>query len=197
MAVLLHGGFWRSAYGRDLMAPLAADLVDAGWATWNLEYRRVGDGGGWPATFDDVAAGIGALRKHIDAGPVVTVGHSAGGHLALWAGDRVDGAVSLAGVVDLVEAWRLGLSRGAVAELLGGGPDDVADRFASASPARPGVPHLLVHGRDDAVVPVAFAEVWDDPQADVVVLDGVDHMAVIDPASAAWAEVRAWLTRWI
>jgi acetyl esterase/lipase len=176
------------------MDPLAADLVAHGWAAANLEYRRVGEGGGWPATFDDVRNGIDALR---DTGPIVTVGHSAGGHLALWASGHVDidGAVSLAGVVDLQAAARLRLSNGAVQELLGGEPDEVPERYSNAAP-EPRVPHLVVHGTADDTVPVAFAEAWDVPLGDVRILDGADHMSVIDPATPAWAAVRDWLTRW-
>ena len=61
VAVLIHGGFWRSRYGRDLEEPLVRDLVERGWTVWNIEYRRLGDGGGWPATFEDVAAAMDAI----------------------------------------------------------------------------------------------------------------------------------------
>ena len=129
VAVVIHGGFWRDRYDRHLMDGLCADLAARGWAAWNLEYRRVGaDGGGWPTTFDDVRAGIDALdeiarteidRTEIDGVPldrVVTIGHSAGGHLALWAAHAipgVTGVVSLAGVTDLRRAYDLGLSSNA------------------------------------------------------------------------------------
>jgi acetyl esterase/lipase len=111
VAVVLHGGFWKSQYGRRLMQPLCADLAGRGWAAWNLEYRRLGvSGGGWPATFEDVAAGIDHLaelagrrdrhaaggrdgsatgeRAPLDLSRVVAIGHSAGGHLAAWAATR-------------------------------------------------------------------------------------------------------------
>jgi acetyl esterase/lipase len=156
VAVVIHGGFWRDAYDRSLMDGLCRDLASAGWAAWNLEYRRLGGGGGWPQTFDDVAAGIDHLGSLVeDPRVVVTIGHSAGGHLAFWAAVRreprvrVTHAVAQAGVVDLVEAARLGLSRSAAEELLGGSPAAVPERYELASPAARlplRVPQLLVHG---------------------------------------------------
>jgi acetyl esterase/lipase len=154
--VVIHGGFWRDAYDRSLMDALCEDLASAGWAAWNLEYRRLRSGGGWPETFEDVAAGIAHVQELVDDLSVVaTIGHSAGGHLALWAAARpeprvrVTHAVAQAGVVDLVEAARLKLSRGAAEELLGGSPAEVPDRYELVSPAARlplGVPQLLVHG---------------------------------------------------
>jgi len=222
VVVLVHGGYWRERYRLDVMNALAADLRSAGLAVWNLEYRRVGGRGGWPATFADVADGLDALVDH--AGParlamdrVAIVGHSAGGHLALWlaargglpagapgAGPRLVPAlaVALAGVADLHEGARLGLSGGAVAALLGGGPEEVGERYALASPtARTplGVPQLLVHGDRDDSVPLDLsrrhhaAAVAAGDECELVELPGVDHFALIDPASAAWGLVRAHL----
>ena len=116
--MVLHGGFWKAQYGRKLMHPLCRDLVARGWAAWNLEYRRLGrlSGGGWPTTFDDLGAGIDHLRvlqAPLDLDRVVTIGHSAGGHLAALAATRdgpsvqVTGVVSQAGVLDLERAWEL------------------------------------------------------------------------------------------
>jgi acetyl esterase/lipase len=204
---VVHGGFWRDRYDRHLMDGLCADLAGRGWAAWNLEYRRVGaDGGGWPHTFDDIRAGIDAL---CDAGlalsRVVTIGHSAGGHLALWAGrecDAVTAVVSLAGVTDLADAHRRGLSNDATGSLLGGTPYDVPDRYAAASPMARlplGVPALLVHGDADENVPVdlsvsyaAAARAAGD-EIELVVRPGIDHFEVIDPASRSWAVVMDWL----
>ena len=217
VVVLLHGGFWRQAYGRDLMGPLADDLVDRGVLAWNVEYRRVRGAGGWPATFEDVAAAIDHLalltaELPIDLQRVVVVGHSAGGHLALWlagrAGRPVDApggppgvhpamVVGQAPVASLVAADRLGLSDGAVRELLGGGPLDVPRRWRVADPLRwvgHGVPVVLVHGPDDEVVPVSLADDYAvaalaaGDEVEVVRTDG-DHMAVIDPRHAAWEAI--------
>jgi acetyl esterase/lipase len=206
VAVLMHGGFWRRRYDRRLMDDLCHDLATRGWATWNLEYRRLGGEGGWPATFEDVGAGIDALAAvdGLDLLRVVALGHSAGGHLALWAAARRDGAVRLthavsqAGVADLAAASRLGLSGGAADELVGGR----RELFAKASPAELlplGVPQLLVHGEADDVVPVAIARDYaaaaraagDD--VDLVTLPGVGHFEHLDPASEAWQAVIAWL----
>ncbi|MGN9785256.1 alpha/beta hydrolase [Nonomuraea sp. ZG12] len=124
VVVLVHGGYWRSVWAADLMDALGADLVERGFAVWNLEYRRP-DLHGWEVATADVAAGLDALASAgapLDLGRVAVVGHSAGGQLALRAaadGARVSLAVSLAGVLDLVEGDRRWLSSGAVAVALG------------------------------------------------------------------------------
>ena len=146
MVVVIHGGFWKSAYDYTLGQPLARSLAAEGWTAWNIEYRRVGNGGGTPQTFDDVAAAIDALAEveDLDTSTVVTLGHSAGGHLAVWAAGREDPgvavthAISQAGVLDLVMSERMGLGGGAAASLLGHapGPDDAAVGPPAADPAR-------------------------------------------------------------
>ena len=194
VVAVLHGGFWRAPYAADLMDPLCVDLASRGYEAWNVEYRRVGAGGGWPMTFDDVRAAVA------DAGePFVTLGHSAGGHLALWLAAEHGAAlaVSQAGVVDLVEAWRLGLSRRAPEELLGGAPDEVPARYASASPAARlplGVPQLLVHGRRDDTVPAEMSRAYADQArraGDDVELVETDeaHFECLDAASKSWAVI--------
>ncbi len=196
LVVVFHGGFWRAVYGSDLMDALCRDLVRHGYEAWNVEYRRVGAGGGWPATFDDVATVLERAAERRLA--VVTLGHSAGGQLALWGAARgTTLAVSQAGVVDLDEAWRLGLSSHAVGELLGGGPDDVPDRYAHASPAARlpvGRRQLLVHGRADDVVHVSMSRSYRDravAAGDEVELVETDegHFECLDPASASWAAI--------
>jgi acetyl esterase/lipase len=217
VVVLIHGGFWRHLYTKRLMHGLARSVVNHGWAAYNIEYRRVGalGSGGWPATFDDVSAALGALAgiEGIDARRVVTCGHSAGGHLALWlGGDRRTGpdrnaptvrpraAVSLAGVVDLVAAARMGLGGGAVDALMGGAPADQPARYALGSPAALlplGLPQVLIHGRRDSIVPPSLSEDYvaqasaagDDARC--VIIEGADHMDMISadgPAFDALAE---------
>jgi acetyl esterase/lipase len=214
VAAVIHGGFWRVTYDRHLMDDLCNDLAAAGWAAWNLEYRRLGGGGGWPTTFDDVAAAISSLcvpgtaagrsgARHPErAERLVTIGHSAGGHLALWAAAQdlgVTHAVAQAGVADLTEAVRLGLSRGVAAELLGDDPD--GERLRRASPAELlplGVPQLLVHGAGDDIVPAAMSEAYaarardlGDPVECAILPCG--HFEHLEPRSQAWRTVRDWL----
>ncbi|MHA6795765.1 alpha/beta hydrolase family protein [Pseudonocardia bannensis] len=222
VVVIVHGGFWRQVHGLELGRPLAAELAGAGLATWNIEYRRVGGGGGWTATFDDVAAaadllagqGQQAAGGRLDLDRVVALGHSAGGHLGAWLAARpglptgapgadprvrLRGVVSQAGVLDLVDAAERGVGAGAVEDLLGGVPSEVADRYAVGSPAARvpmGVPVVCVHGTADRNVPlrqserfVAAARKAGD-RADLVELPGVDHFAVIKPGTDAWTACR-------
>jgi acetyl esterase/lipase len=191
VAVLVHGGFWRARYGLDLEHALAADLVARGWTVWNVEYRRLGDGGGWPATYDDVRAAISALP--VEASRVVAIGHSAGGHLAVRAAAdvRLDAVVSQAGALDLYELWRRGTSDHVVRKFLGGSPDDVPDAFAAATPHPPGVPLLLVHGALDEDVPVEISR--DFGAGEVVIVEDEGHMEHLDPRSRCWQAVIEWL----
>jgi acetyl esterase/lipase len=219
VVVLIHGGYWRERYRRDLMGPLAPAAVARGLAVYNLEYRRVGGAGGWPETLLDAAAGIDHLERlagELDRDRVVVVGHSAGGHLALWlagrqrlalpdpgAGPRVQPAavVAQAPVADLRAADRAGLSAGAVRELLRGGPRAVPHRWEVADPVRGvghGVPVLLVHGDEDTDVPVAQSEAYAAAASDAgdpVTFWQVagDHFVVIDPHTPLWADTLTWI----
>ena len=187
VVVLIHGGFWRERYRRDLMTPLAEDLVARGLGAWNVEYRRLDCGGGWPASAEDVAAAIDHLRA-LGHEPVGAAGHSAGGHLALLQADRVPRIAGQAAVSDLEEASRLGLG--------GGVADDFAPgALAEASPARRTplpVPVLLVLGTADDTVPASMSEGF--AGAEVSLRAGEGHFEHIDPRSGAWEEVVAWLT---
>ena len=217
VAVVIHGGYWRSAYGAELGEPLARDLAGHGMAAWNLEYRRAGNGGGWPYTFQDILAGIDKLRglaeRHaLDLRRVVALGHSAGGHLAVWAagrdrpgsmedkhdGVRLTGVVSQSGVLNLAEAERLNLSNGAVANFLGGPSSEFPDRYRYADPmaALPlDVPVYAVHGDADHDVPPAMSTSYVDASrsgplpAQLVIVPG-DHFALIDPDSEAYVRCR-------
>ncbi len=219
VVVTIHGGFWSSAYDRSLEDDVVADLVAGGYAAWNLDYRSVGNGGGWPRTFEDVASGLDALlpacAEHaLPVDRVALVGHSAGGHLALWGGARhrlpasAPGAgpalrpvalVSQAGVNDLVTAHQQDLGEGAVKALMGDGPDD---RYRMASPVEllpTGVPTLLVTGDLDDRVPPSqsrdYAEraLASGDDADLVVVEGEGHFEHLDPDSTVWTRTRRWL----
>jgi len=220
VAVMLHGGFWRNVWTRDLMDGISVDLSRRGWATWNVEYRRLGKNGGWPATLEDVADAIDALAPlaadfRLDVDAVTTVGHSAGGHLALWAAARsslpldapgavpqvrVRTAVGLAPMADLAAGYRAGLGGGAVAEFLGASPEAAPERYATSSPAELlpcGVRQLIVHGDIDDRIPVSSSREYAGKAADAgdaVVyheLEDADHFVLIDPNSAAWNKVAA------
>jgi acetyl esterase/lipase len=220
VVVLIHGGFWRQLYTKRLMHRMVKAVVAHGWVAYNIEYRRVGTfgGGGWPETFDDVSDAIEALAgvEGVDRRRVATVGHSAGGHLALWAGSsrstgqpqarpvavRVCDAVSLAGVVDLVAAARSGVGGGAVTALMGGGPDDVPDRYALGSPASLlplHTPQFLLHGSADTTVPASLSAGYVElarslgDQAEYVPLPGAGHLEMINPRGRALPELVARL----
>ena len=195
VVVVIHGGFWKPAYDLGLGRPLAADLVSRGWAAWNLEYRRVRDGGGIPETCDDVAAGLDLLGDlDLDLSKVVTLGHSAGGHLATWAASRggVTAVISQAGVLDLRSAHADGLGGGAVEALLGHAPSDADDRYDPIRQVPLDVPVWCVHAPDDDTVPISQSRDYvaaaqsAGGRATLVEVPG-DHYTVIDPTSEAWA----------
>ncbi|MEU7803078.1 alpha/beta fold hydrolase [Micromonospora arborensis] len=211
LVVVLHGGFWRFEYDRRHTGPLAAALAASGYPVAQLEYRRTGQpGGGWPGTLTDVLTGVAelpvlaaeALPDRVTLAPPILIGHSAGGHLALYvaatAPATVGGVLALAPVADLAEAYRRDLDSGAVAALLGGGPAEVPDRYAAADP-RSLVPTrtrtVVLHGSEDQQVP---AEMSRDFVAEataagsdisLVELPGCEHFGLIDPESAAWPQV--------
>jgi len=219
--VMIHGGYWRAAYDAAHVGHLCADLSGRGWATVALEYRRIGEqGGAWPGTLTDVSAALDALpglaRKHgLDLDRGVWMGHSAGGHLALWAVTRssAPGAlrrpswrprrvVGLAPVSDLTEADKLQLSRHVTVELMGGTAKEQPGRYADGSPAEHlplRVPVVVIHGTKDDVVPLAMnrsyveraRKVGDDVR--LVMPEDVDHFDVIDPKSTVWPQVVAAL----
>ncbi|MBA2276346.1 MAG: alpha/beta hydrolase [Chloroflexia bacterium] len=219
-AIVIHGGFWRARFDLTHVGHLCAALTAAGLATWNVEYRRVGDpGGGWPGTFQDVAGAAAylvdiAADHEIDPGRVIVAGHSAGGHLAFWLAGlgRVSAkspirvapppraVVALAGVLDLDAAWELNLSERAVGGLLGGGPAEVPARYAAASPRALlplGVRQLIVHGTADENVPYAIAEAYHaaavaaGDDATLLPLPDAGHFELIDPASREWPAILA------
>jgi acetyl esterase/lipase len=203
--VVIHGGFWRAAYDLSLGRPLARSLVEHGWAAWNIEYRRVGDGGGDPQTLDDVAAAVDALAEQdLPLDRVLALGHSAGGHLATWAASRgrferwrarveLTGVVSQAGVLDLWSAYAENLGTGAVQAFLGHppGPDDVPVDALHQAPLD--VPVHCVHATGDETVPISQslsyvrAATRARVRASLTAVEG-DHFTVIDPQTEAWRQ---------
>ena len=223
--VLIHGGCWRADLpGLELMDYMAADLRDRGYAVWNLEYRRIGHpGGGYPGTFRDIAAGVDHLRTiaaphSLDLRRVALAGHSAGGHLALWAAARdrlpaesplrtarplpIRGVVSLAGIADL-DAYR---QTGPDAC---GGPSTIDGLVGVQEPRRPErlcghlAPRPAAAGRSsggdlrgtgcDRSAPLRpglrrCGRPTGD-RAGSIVLEGAGHFELIDPTSASWPRV--------
>ncbi|MEH1164969.1 alpha/beta hydrolase [Micromonospora sp. CPCC 205539] len=211
LVIVVHGGFWRAEYDRRHTGPLAAALAASGYPVAQLEYRRTGQpGGGWPGTMTDVVTGVAelpglaaeALPGQVSGAAPILVGHSAGGHLALYvaatAPATVGGVLALAPVADLGEAYRRDLDSGAVAALLGGGPAQFPDRYAATDP-RGLVPTrvrtVVMHGSLDQQVPVtmsrdfvAFARAAGS-DISLVELPECEHFGLINPEATAWPRV--------
>ena len=226
VAVLVHGGCFKAAYAtaRDL-APMADALKADGIATWNVEYRRVGEsGGGWPGTYLDVGRAIDHLRAlagehRLDLGRVVLAGHSAGGHLAMWAAGRsrlprgsalyakdplpVRGALDLGGPLDLsanIPGYEALCRDRVITSLLGGTPATVRERYEQASPIRLlplGVPQVLLAGAHEDFVPLPLMETYAKAaraagdSVRIIVVPDVGHFDIASPTSASWPAVRS------
>ena len=222
VVVMIHGGCWLDSYGLDLMHRLSRDLRDHGVAVWNIEYRRLGEsGGGYPGTFTDVGMAVDTLRGlatryPIDVSRIAAVGHSAGGHLALWAAARprvpsasalrsptplpISYVVTLAGIDDLAAYHDRGPACGGASTI-----DELIDArrrgpaaYADTSPRALlplGVPQLIVSGEEDGIVPAPFGHDYTalaaaaGDRAEPLDLPG-DHFALIDPSATGWPTVR-------
>jgi len=220
VAVIVHGGCWLSDYDQRYMGALAEVFTDLGWATWTIGYRRVGEpGGGWPNTFLDAAAAIDFLpdlaeRHPLDADRVITVGHSAGGQLALWLAARpklaesselfspdphpVDGVLALAAAADLEYLSEQQTCGDAATRLMGGTPIERPRRYADGSTMQLvplGVPQILVNGELDETWSVPadryFAATSDagDP-VEKLTMPGAGHFELVIPDSPSWSIVR-------
>jgi len=203
---LLHGGYWRGAFTRTLMDPMTDDLTARGWSVANIEYRRVDAGGGWPLPLTDTVAACRLLLDRIRegrlAGPLVLLGHSVGGQLALLAArelatPEIAGILALAPVTDVLETWRQGLGDDAATGLLAG-IDDPEPVAIAASPVHRlpiGTRATLVHGLDDARVPHAHSVRFTAAaraEGDAIRLispERLEHRAAIDPAGEHWPSV--------
>jgi acetyl esterase/lipase len=216
--VFIHGGYYRARYSLDYADHACIALTDAGFATYNVEYRRVGS---YPTTFQDLAAALDflpriAMEYNLATDRLITMGHSAGGHLALWLAGRqriaedsalyvaaplkIRGAVSLAGVNDLVKGHELGLSDNIIDTFLGGSPEKFTDRYAAVSPMQMlplGVPQWVIHGTADDAVPYLLNESYAARATELgdtvklVTLPNAGHFEVVDPRSSEWAQVVA------
>lgn len=202
-AMFIHGGFWRARYDLCHTGFFCAGLTKMGFATWNIEYRRVGNpGGGWPGSFEDVTAAYQFVQQlagkyPIDPKRLIVLGHSAGGQLALALAahhNSMSAVVSLAGVIDLRRAWELHLSNDAVSEFLGGPPERVPEHYREASPAELELrcKQLLIHGTEDDIIPVAMSRSYvrqkRQKRENVTLLEipKAGHFELVDPESRAW-----------
>jgi len=203
----IHGGYWRAKYDLAHAGHLCEALRTAGVATFNTEYRRVGNaGGGWPGTFADIRSAYGFVhqkhsRFHLDLDRLVVMGHSAGGQLALCLAAHEPSlrrVISLAGVVDLKKAFALHLSQDAVAEFLGGKPDAVPEHYREADPMELGIPQArqyLLHGSEDDTVPPEFSREYvrqkkkTGESVQLLEIPHAGHFDLIDPASEAFKQV--------
>ncbi|PJK20694.1 alpha/beta hydrolase family protein [Mycolicibacterium goodii] len=222
LVVLIHGGAWQSKLGADVFDGLARELADRGMAVYNIEYRRVGSGGGWPTTFRDVANALDYVvevdKKHpqLTVDDELVVGHSAGAQLAVWAGTRhklrddevgsrpafrPTRVVSLAGPLDMVYAADHGDHH--IVRVLGGRPTEVPDRYASVDPIQnidPGVPVLALHGTRDTVVSPENSKRYvaavkqQGGRAAVKMLAGDNHTSIVSSRSPNHAEVLRAIT---
>lgn len=220
VVALIHGGCWMAEYDLTHLSHFCRALAGEGFAVWSLEYRRIGNGGGWPGTFEDVAAGVDYLRQiadqhTLDLSRVVAAGHSAGGHLALWAAGRhrlppesrvytadplpLSGVVSLAGIPDLERAVAQNICDGAAQMLLGGSPGDLSHRYAQASPGALlplGLPQILINGAHDSIVPVDYVKQYaematrQDDEVRLEILPDAGHFEIVVPTTLAWMTVK-------
>jgi acetyl esterase/lipase len=192
LVILIHGGFWRPTYDRKHTGPMAVAMAEAGWTVAAIEYRRIPQHPN--LTIDDVGAALQGLPSKIGKhdGRVIVMGHSAGGHLTLWAASkrpnpRLTGALALGPAADLQLAHELDLGDGATLLFLGEDPKSRADIDPKRMPS-PALPVTIVHGEEDDVVPVSVSDsyVATHPKTRFVKLRDVGHFGVIDPLSRAW-----------
>ncbi len=197
--LLLHGGFWEQQYDRTHCRPLAAALAEHGVTVIIPEFRRVGGAGGWPQTFDDVRDGCHRLFEALSSvEPLLLMGHSAGGQLALWLAASapppgLKGVLALAPISNLGEAARLGLGGGAVPRLMGGSVDQVPDRYATVDPARlvePASPTTILHGSRDSIVPASMSRDYAADRPNVTLVEeACGHFELIDPTTTTFDQV--------
>lgn len=183
LVVLAHGGLWRQEFERDTTERLAIDLVSRGYSTWNLEYRRTGQGGGWPHSGHDVVTALDSIPQ-LGWDRAVLIGHSAGAHLMSWAAPRsttrVDLHVAMAPVLDLAAAAEAGdVGAAECRRMLSEGAPSMA------SPR--GVPTVIVHGNADQIVPVERSVAYANRYELTHHRTDCDHFSLLDPTRPEWA----------
>ena len=221
VVVLIHGGCWLAQYDIGHLRAMADALTASGVATWAIEFRRIGNaGGGWPGTFLDVAQGLDLLRSvagdhELDLDRVIVVGHSAGGHLALWAAGRhrlsaesalylpdplpVKGVIGLAPAADLELTYRNQTCSGTSQQLIGGTPEEYPERYREGSAATLlplGVEQLIINGAHDEgwlIVSRAYQEQARalGEEVRLVVPADAGHFELVMPQSSSFPIVRA------
>lgn len=205
LAVLIHGGYWRAKVDATVMLPMAEVLLQQGWAVVNIEYRR-GPASQWPVPSRDVSKAVGLAQKlrasSKIAGPMILIGHSVGGQLALLNAQEVDGVVALSPVTDVERTYEEGLGDRAAQEYFQVSPRERPELYRSASPLRQPSPNaavLIVHGANDDRVPVehsrAYAKVLAQNGAMVQFTEypRLGHMQIIAPDSLHWPETFSWM----
>ena len=221
--ILLHGGCWRSEIDLSGLGPLCVSLSQLGYAVWNLEYRRLDNGGGWPMTFEDVALGADFLSQiadkySLDLSRVISMGHSAGGHLALWLAARkklssesilynpnplsINSVISLAGIPDLEQAADQKICRGHIEQLMKGMPSEVIEYYQQVSinhfePLDIRITHLI--GEYDQVVPVDYLKEYSRKQLNslnkLTIIPNIGHFEMVMPAAISWGFIKETLIR--
>ena len=219
LVILVHGGCWSNEYGLDHIRALASKLKGSGYAVWSTEYRRVGDaGGGWPGTFEDIADSLNYTDKlsNINQYAKFVMGHSAGGHLALWVAaaghlplesplgkrmkTQIQGAIGLAPIADLA-AYSLGDNSCEVVteKLMGGSAIDLAERYALGSPAAllPSIDSILIHGEADTIVNISQSQRYaaSSSRASIISLKGLGHFDMINPEGPVFDRIIEALAR--
>ncbi|MBM7369515.1 alpha/beta fold hydrolase [Gordonia hydrophobica] len=223
LVVLIHGGGWESKLGADVFVSLSKRLAERGLAVYNLEYRRVGSGGGWPTTFKDVAAALDFVPHVQSALPeislhnAIVVGHSAGGQLAMWSGTRHNlepdeigaspvfrptYAISLAGTLDMRQAVLNGNPR--ARRVMGGLPSEVPSHYTSVSPIEnidPDMPIIAMTGTADTVVPPSMSSNYVKAvkkaggRGALVTFPGVDHTRIVAPDAETFPQIIETISR--
>ena len=218
--ILLHGGCWQAQHSLAQLGQLSKALVSLGFAVWNLEFRRLGNGGGFPTIFSDVALGTDYLKTiaakySLDLNKLTAIGHSAGGHLALWLAGRhhlpannklysksalkLERVISLAGIPDLIEGAKQDICRGACQELVGASPNEKPERYQIASPhfLLPfNIPHWHLVGEHDPIVPVSYLEPFiqkarrQDNKVHFKIIPDVGHFEMVMPDTTCWKSIK-------